>query len=210
MTESHATQCPTVPTVSVPTVSSGQFLLHYHFPPYISQGKRSLAASPAGMELQESLLKLDKRFRHRRDDLANQTQRRDELAAKLRAAFQTSPLEDGFYHPSQLIIKEALYSLDGYPILDWLKAFSVDATRPDFAASVLCCLGRQQRPGTVAWRVEVVREALSMDAVEIRDAAAQAADSWGDPEMREILQKHTDPVPWLQEYVLNILKDIQS
>jgi len=143
------------------------------------------------------------------DDPAGQSQKREELAAKLWAVFQANPVEDGINHPGEVTIREALQSIDGYPVLEWLKAFSVDTDHPHFAASVLSCLGRQQQPGTACWRMEVVRKALSTNAVAIRDAAAQAAESWGGLEMRDVLQEHTDPVPWLQEYILDIINDIE-
>ena len=120
-------------------------------------------------------------------------------------------MEDGINHPGEVAIREALQSMDGYPVLQWLKTFSVDTAHPHLAASVLCCLGRQQRPGTPAWRMEIIRTAFSVDDVEIQDAAAQAAESWGDPEMVPLLesQAQAEPVPWLRQYILDILRDMQ-
>lgn len=213
MFESRATGCPTVP---VPTTSSDQSSVHCRPPSVVSQGRQSLATSPDGMKLQESLFRLERSFSTRlpvhgpsADDPTGQSQKRGELAAKLWAVFQADPVEDGINHPGEMTIREALQSMDGYPVLEWLKALSVDTAHPHVAASVLSCLGRQQHPGTARWRMEVVRKALSTNAVDIRDAAAQAAESWGGPEMRDVLQEHTDPVPWLQEYILDILNDLQ-
>lgn len=225
------------PTVQVPAASSDQSSVRSCLPLVVSIGRQSLAASPTGMRLQESLFKLVERafspsaesrsqitairdqplFRtllpvtgQSVDDLASQIQKREELAAKLWSVFQAKPVEDGVNHPGEVTIREALQSMDGYPVLEWLKMFSVDTDHPHFAASVLRCLGRQQLPGTASWRMEVVHKALSTDAVDLRDAAAQAAESWGGLEMRDVLQEHTDPVPWLQDYILDILNDIQS
>lgn len=144
------------------------------------------------------------------DSASSQIQKQEQLAARLHTAFEASPVEDGISHPGEIIIKEALRSPDEQCVLIWFKVFSVDAVHPDFAASVLRCLGRQERPGTVSWRVAIIREALSMDAVDIRDAAAQAAESWGGLEMRDVLQEHIDPAPWLQEYILDIIKDLSG
>lgn len=234
MLESRSTRCP---TVQVPTASSDQSSVRLRPPLVVSHGRQALAASPTGMKLQKLLrLELEQTFspsvesrgylnliRYQFsfptllpvngpsvDDPAGQIQRREELAAKLWAVFQANPVEDGIDHPGEVVIREALQSMDGYPVLEWLKIFSVDMVHPHFAASVLRCLGRQQRPGTSPWRIEVIRKALSTDAVDLRDAAAQAAESWGGLEMRDVLQEHTDPVPWLQEYILDILNDIQS
>ena len=216
MFESRATGCP---TVEVPTASSDQSAVRPHPPVVLRRPFQSVAASPDGMKLQESLFRLEKRrlfptllpaHGPSADNPTDQTQKRKELTTKLWAVFQANPVEDGIDHLGEVKISEALQSMDGYPVLAWLKAFSVDTDHPHFAASVLRCLGRQQRPGTVSWRMGVVRKALSTNSVDIRDAAAQAAESWGGLEMRDVLQEHTtDPVPWLQEYILEILNDIQ-
>ena len=95
-------------------------------------------------------------------------------------------------------------------MLPWLKAFALDASQPHFAASVLQCLSALKHPGTVSWCVALIREALTMDDVAIRDAAAQAAECWGGAEMLDILQNHADPVPWLQAYILDVCKDLQG
>ena len=213
MFELHTTGSPTVP---VPKIPSNKSSVQYRPPSVVSQESQPLATSLSGMKLQEWLLELERTLSTRlpvhrpsADDPAGQSQRREELAAKLWTAFQASPVEDGIDHPGEVAIREALQSMDGYPVLEWLKMFSVDTAHPQFAASVLSCLGRQQCLGTARWRMEVVRKALSTDAVEIRDAAAQAAESWGGPEMRDVLQEHNDPLPWLQGYILDIINDIQ-
>ena len=105
-------------------------------------------------------------------------------------AFEAEPLEDGIDHPAERIIDDALRSVHGRRVLAWFRALSVDVERPGLAASILRCLGRR-RPGTSAWRVEIVRSALAADDVEMRDAAVQAAESWGDPgNTRGALEPH--------------------
>ena len=126
---------------------------------------------------------------------------------KLRIAFEAKALEDGVDHPAERIIDDALRSVHGWRVLAWLRALSVDIERPGLAASVLRCLGRR-RPGTSAWRVEVVRSALAADDVEMRDAAVQAAESWGGLEMREVLLNHAEAVAWLRAYVEDVVEDL--
>ena len=55
------------------------------------------------------------------------------------------------------------------------------STQPVFAASVLRCLGRQEYLGTSSWRSELVRDALALDDVEIRDAARSSSGIMGRP-----------------------------
>ena len=109
-----------------------------------------------------------------------QRREQERLEARLRAAFEADPLEDGMYHPAEEIIGEALQSTDGQRVLERLKAFSLDAAHPSFPASVLRCLGRQERPGTGEWRTGLVHDGLASTHVEIRDAAVQAAELWGN------------------------------
>ena len=123
------------------------------------------------------------------------------LKDKLRAAFEEEPLEDGIHHPAEEIIADALKGVEDSKVLTWLKSFSLDSTRASVAASVLRCLGRQKHPGTERWRVGLLRDGLVAKDVEIRDAAVQAAELWGDRGIRTILLAHSEPEPWLREYI---------
>ncbi len=133
---------------------------------------------------------------------------RERFAASLRSVFETDPLEDGVTHPAEEIIGGALRSTDGRRVLGWLESFSRDAAQPDFAASVLRCLGRQERPGEPPWRAEVVETALDSDDVRIRDAAVQAAESWGGPDMRDILRAHSESARWLRDHIRDVVVDL--
>ena len=130
---------------------------------------------------------------------------RERLANRLWTAFAADPLEDGMSHPAEEIIGEALRSMEDKPVLDWFRTFSLDAERPSFAASVLRCLGRQTPPGTDSWRAELVRDGLAVDDVEIRDAAVQAAESWGGRSLADVMKAHREAEPWLREYIENVI-----
>ena len=130
------------------------------------------------------------------------------LEDKLRAAFEEEPLEDGIHHPAEEIIADALRGTEKSKVLIWLKAFSLDSARASLAASVLRCLGRQEHPGTERWRAGLVRDGLVASYVENRDAAVQAAELWGDRGIRTILLAHSEPEPWLREYVTEVAEGI--
>lgn len=130
------------------------------------------------------------------------------LEDKLRAAFDDVPLEDGMHHPAEGIIADALTGTENSDVLTWLKAFSLDSRHASLAASVLCCLGRQEHPGTERWRAGLVRDGLVARDVEIRDAAVQAAELWGDRGIRTILLAHSEPEPWLRDYVRDVADDL--
>lgn len=134
---------------------------------------------------------------------------KERLEFRLKAAFDAEPLEDGINHPAEQIIAEALQSAERLHILACLRALSVDSEHPGLSASVLRCLSRSC-PGTSAWRVGVVRSALGADDVEMRDAAVQAAESWGGAEMREVLRRHVEVISWLSAYIQDVVDDLET
>ncbi len=140
--------------------------------------------------------------------IRNEEREQVRLANKLHAAFETEPLEDGMHHKAEDIIGQALQSGEDVRILEWLRAFSLDDTQPSFAASILRCLRRQEYLGTSSWRSELVRDALALDDVEIRDAAVQAAELWGDSDILPVLKSHSEPESWLRDYISDVIDDL--
>lgn len=137
-------------------------------------------------------------------------QQEKRLRFELYSAFDNIPLESCVAHPADQIIERALREYPRDSILAWLKKFCLDESRPDFAASVLRCLGRQSNPGTEAWRVRLLGDALRSDNLEIRDAAAQTADMWDDEEMADVLRSHQEPVPWLRQHIADVLANMEQ
>ncbi len=133
---------------------------------------------------------------------------RDRLEAKLVAAFDADALEDGIEHPAEHLIAAALRNQENSGIHDVLRSFSLDEQRPAFAASVLRCLGRQAAPGTSSWRVNLLGDALANEDIQIRDAAIQAAELWGDRALSEVLESHVEAEPWLRDYIVEVVESL--
>ena len=133
-----------------------------------------------------------------------------QLESTLRISFEAEPLEDGMNHLAEEIIGAVLQSSTEPCLLGWLRAFSPDVTQPSFAASVLRCLGRLAEPGTSRWRAELVGAALAIEELEIRDAVVQAAESWKDPELIDLLESHSEPVTWLRDYARDVFDDLSQ
>lgn len=148
--------------------------------------------------------------RHNLNSMRGLTAKQAQLWNHLHAAFEADPLEGGTSHPAEQIIAKALRSPEDRKALDWLGSFSLDPERPSFAASVLRCLGRQESPGTNSWRANLVRAGLDVDDVQIRDAAVQAAESWGDRGLAEILRSHRETEPWLRRYIMDVISDLEE
>ena len=141
------------------------------------------------------------------DAMVTLDKQRMQLQDALLVAFEIDPLEDGMDHPAERILADALQSGEEYHVLAWVREFALDAAHPNFAASVLRCLGHQM-VGTGAWRTRLVRNALALDEVEIRDAAVQAAALWGDREIRWVLAAHDEPISWLGTYIQDVIEDL--
>ena len=135
----------------------------------------------------------------------------EQLADMLWQSFEATAVEDGMQHPAEQIIAEALRSANNQRVLAWLQDFCTDAARPSFAASVLRCVRHHAGIGTVAWRVDLVHAGLALPSVEVRDAAVQAAETWGTAEFRDVLRTHVETVEtqgWLRQYILDVIDDL--
>ena len=133
---------------------------------------------------------------------------RQQFRDRLHASFDAEPFEDGMSHPAEQLISEALESRNASAVLRWIRSICLDSSNPAFAAAVFLCVARQPEVGTAQWRAGLVRGGLGVDDVEVRDAAIQAAEYWGDSGLRPILSAHTEPIGWLDEYRRGVMDDL--
>jgi hypothetical protein len=127
---------------------------------------------------------------------------------RLHASFDAEPLEDGMDHAAEQLITVALASEDPDAVLQWIRSACLESESPAFAAATFLCVARQPEIGTATWRAELVHRGLASDDIELRDAAIQAAESWGDTGLRQILAAHSEPVSWLDEYRRGVIDDL--
>ena len=101
---------------------------------------------------------------------------RGRLARRLSLAFDTEPIEDGWTHPAEDIIADALSNPRAAA---WLTEFCVGPTRTDDGASVMrnvCASTRSSQGPPLANTTACVRRWLPMTS-NCRDAAVQAAEA---------------------------------
>lgn len=127
---------------------------------------------------------------------------------RLHAAFDADPLEDGMDHPAEQVITATLESEDRDTALQWISSACLESESPAFAAATFLCAARKPGIGTATWRAGLVHRGLASDDIELRDAAIQAAELWGDRDLREILMAHSEPVSWLDEYRRGVIDDL--
>ena len=129
------------------------------------------------------------------------------LERELDTAFEEMPFEDGVSHPAEVVLEDAFRSVGNSNPSKWFLQMIQDKREPYLTSSILRCLGRLQI-GNSEWRTKIVKEALANNDVEVRDAAVQAAESWGNSDVLEVLKKHTENIPWLRSYINGVIKDL--
>ena len=124
--------------------------------------------------------------------------------SRLRRNFEAGPRQDCIIHAAEKTIAEALCSEQAAGLLEFLRSLCLDDDRPEFAASVFCCLARQQFPAgdgrlaDGAWALAGLR----FEQFVNKDAAAQAVEEWSDPQMRApFLSDIAEPVGALADYL---------
>ncbi|RJO63686.1 MAG: hypothetical protein C4523_19735 [Myxococcales bacterium] len=131
----------------------------------------------------------------------------ENLKWKLAALFESEPIEDGYNHPAEKVLENAIREL-GDRTLTLTKSMVLDASQPSLGASVLRCLGRLPAAGAGQWAKALVSEALKSRSIEVRGAAIQAAENWGGDLMVEALREHKETVPWLNDYKEGVVRDL--
>ena len=119
------------------------------------------------------------------------------------------PVEDGYRHSAEEILEQAINS-DADSAATWIRLLILDRRKPALAAAVLRCLGRLDNPLTEEWRASLVEAALASPDVEVRDAAAQAAELWNDERSYEVLRQHNETEPWLRAYIEEVLHGVMK
>lgn len=135
------------------------------------------------------------------------------FARQLLSSLEAEPLEDGVGHAADGLIEAALRDVSTETtshLYDTLRVLALDPEHPALAADVLRCVGRQELPGGNSWRAGLIRDALKSGHIAVRDGAAQAADMWGDAELRPVLRSHSEPVPWLRSYVEDVIAGLTA
>ena len=143
-------------------------------------------------------------------DLDEVNAEKEKLISWLMNAFDAEPLENGVTHPAEEIISKFLLKSNGPLVYTWLEELIVNTTRPAFVSSIILCLGRFEQLGTADWRATIIRQSLASENIEIRDAAAQAAESWGGYSIRDILLQHNEQILWLRDYIHSIIEDMEN
>lgn len=125
--------------------------------------------------------------------------------ATLRAAIEAESVEDGTSHPAERVIAETMAGNEAEGFVTAL----VEVAPGSLQASILRLLGREPiRDASL--RRRVIETGLASEDVQIRDAAVQAVESWEDAGCIELLRQHEEPVPWLADYIHDVITDLED
>jgi hypothetical protein len=124
--------------------------------------------------------------------------------SKVLSSIDQEPVEDGFEHPAETIIGEAL-SKQPDDVIMWLRLLVSEEKDSCVLASVIKCVARIIDNEYADWVYELVAQALEHQDVEVRDAAAQSLELWGTPAAVALLKNHSEAVSWLRDYIGRII-----
>lgn len=124
----------------------------------------------------------------------------------LLAMIAAEPVEDGVVHPAETTLSSFMKHSGSRLIQQWLTQGI--SSEPSGSAALLRLLGRcsEIEAQFQAWLLD---RALSSPSVDLRDAAVQAAESWGNPGLVSLLVRHEEAVPWLARYQASVIQELE-
>jgi len=135
----------------------------------------------------------------------------DHFAEQLICCFEEAEVEDGVTHSAEALIQGSLNSM-GSLIVDGLKVIYAKflEKNPPFAADLVLCLGRLPQELVFPWAMDMARQALASDRVDLREAGVRAFENWGGDAAVEAIQSYlpSESVSWLSRYAKQVLRDL--
>ena len=122
------------------------------------------------------------------------------------SAIEAEPIEDGFCHPAEQVLRLSI-SENKPALVEWLHTIISGGSSP-LSANLLRCVGRLQAKEVAGWGIALASKALQQVDLEVRDAAVQALELWGTPDSIKLLKTHQEKVPWLNEYINRVVKEL--
>jgi hypothetical protein len=124
-------------------------------------------------------------------------------------ALNEESIEDGYSHPAENILKETIMMCLPYAVT-WIQSLYIEnINNHKLAAGILRCIGRLNSNMTKPWGSIMVTGALFHSNVEVREAAVRAIEMWEDYSIIEYLEQREEKVPWLSNYIKQVIKDLK-
>lgn len=133
------------------------------------------------------------------------------FVSQILSAIDMEPVEDGLKHPAEIFIKTAIVNHEKLTI-EWLNNLVLCESNASLIASILKCVGRLELDLCKGWGFDLINKALQHRDTEVRDAAVQALELWGNSNSIRLLKEHFkhEKILWLKEYVKKIIDDLEE
>ncbi|WP_370309681.1 hypothetical protein [Sinimarinibacterium flocculans] len=132
-----------------------------------------------------------------------------EFTDRFLRAVHNSPTEIGILGPIDELIAEGIRT-NAAVTMQWLgEMYLENFAKPAVATELLLAVGRLSYSVAKPAGVTMAISALSHKCVEVQEAGVRAFEEWGSPESIEILENTKVSAPWLQNYILEVVKGIQ-
>jgi hypothetical protein len=136
----------------------------------------------------------------------------EEFRRNLILSLEEEPIDDGYTHPAERIIKEALVQHKA-TAANWIQSvYLKNMKRAAVAAGILRCVGRLNRKMMQPWGLVMAISGISHPDIEVRESAVRALESWGGRDSLETLKiyKDIEEVPWLKDYIKQVIVDLSE
>jgi hypothetical protein len=136
------------------------------------------------------------------------------FADKLVELITSEPIEDGYLHPADELIEEAITKYSAVTASDWIQlTYNKNIVlKPSISAGILRCVGRLPIEMSFSWGFLMAITGLKTDDLEIRESAVRAFENWGGKYSLKALKHHvkSERKPWLVEYINQVIKDLSD
>lgn len=129
-----------------------------------------------------------------------------EVVDRLMSLFEGEPLESGVEHAAESVLAHLVRTA---PTIAMDVATRILADSEELVAPQLIrCVGRLVSARAEAVFMPMVKDALKSSEISMRDAAVRALEGWGTPGAVHALAGYEEPVPWLRDYAVRVLRDL--
>ena len=138
--------------------------------------------------------------------------KRKEFHYNLIESLESEPIEDGYPHSAERIIKDVLMRYKT-TAADWIQStYLKNIKRPTISAGMLRCIGRLNHEMTTPWGLAMAISGLAHPEVEVREAAVRSLEMWGSEDSLEALKifKDVEKVSWLRKYIEHVIVDLSE
>jgi hypothetical protein len=133
---------------------------------------------------------------------------------KLIELITSEPIEDGYSHPADELIEEAITKYSTTGAAEWIQlAYNKNLIlKPSISASILRCVGRLPVEMVSLWGFLMAGLGLRSDDLELRESSVRAFENWGGRYSLKALENHVknERKPWLVEYINQVIKDLSD